>query len=59
MSRTEKMRKFGEIFVRWNDRDHPEHMTGDHAMYEVAKLFPRITMKAWRKYCDEKEGKSE
>jgi len=42
--------KLGELFVKWNNRE----IDGDKAFYEVAHIFPRITMKAWRKSLKEK-----
>jgi hypothetical protein len=50
-----KMKELGKIWVLWNARK----ITGNEAMYRIHKLFPRVTIREWRKYIEEKEERPE
>lgn len=40
-----KAQKVAVIWANWNECK----ITGNEAIYEIKKLFPRATMKEWRK----------
>jgi len=40
-----KMDELSKIFADWNERK----ISGDEAMYRIHKLFPRVTLREWRK----------
>ena len=46
-----KTQKVAVIWADWND----EKLTANQALYEISKLFPRATMKEWRKRIDQRE----
>jgi len=43
-----KAEKVAVIWADWNERK----ITASKAIYEVGKLFPRATMREWRKRMD-------
>lgn len=46
-----KLSKLGEVWSKWNAHE----ISGDDAMVQIHKLFPRATLVAWRKRCEETE----
>jgi len=46
-----KAQKVAVIWADWNERK----ITGNEAIYKIGKLFPRVTLKEWRKRTEKTE----
>ena len=40
-----KVQKVAVIWADWNERK----ITGNEAIYKIGKIFPRVTLKEWRR----------
>lgn len=55
MTTKEQLQKVAEVWADWNE----DKISGDHAIHKIAKIFPKVTIREWRRRMDLIENKGE